>query len=323
VGENMPAIAGIALFGPPPALTLAQYALGPDVNLAAIFYVVAPIFAYLVMTPLRAWLFVGLVSILYGLLLLTQDGYSLPLVSWLGVTGAVASTCYVFGKMLRSAVDEAERGAGLRRFLAPPVADALLSGRENDVLSPHRQEIAVFFSDLRGFTGFAARAEPEEVFGVLNEYYTAVGEVLHRHGATIGDYIGDGIMAYLNDPLPVTDPAGTAVRMASEAQQELLALAVKWSRNGYELNFGIGVAFGHATLGVVGFSERHTYAPLGTVVNLAARLCAAATNGEILVDRRAAAQQHDDWQAKADKVALKGLGEDVTVFRVPPAHVAN
>lgn len=321
VGEHISLLVAIALFGPPPAVTLAQFGIGPVAASAAIYYVVVPIFAYLLLTPFRAWLLVGAVTVMYGAVLLIQDGYTNPLANWFAVTGAVASTCYVFGKLLKSAVDEAERSSELRRFLAPPVADAVLSGNGASVLNPHRREIAVFFSDLRGFTNFAARAEPEDVLGVLNEYYTAVGEVLHRHGATIGDYIGDGIMAYLNDPLPVPDPAGTAVKMATEAQHELLALAARWARNGYELNFGIGVAFGHATLGVVGFSQRHSYAPLGTVVNLAARLCAAATNGEIMVDRRAAAQLHDGWQAKADQVPLKGLGDEVTVFRVPPAAV--
>ena len=323
VGEHITLLVGIALLGPPPAVTLAQVGLGPTANLAPIYYVVVPIFAYFLMTPFRAWVLVGLVSVMYAAVLLLQDGYSLPLANWFAVTGAVASTCYVFGKMLKSAVEEAERSSELRRFLAPPVADALLSGDGEAVLNPHRREIAVFFSDLRGFTSFAARAEPEDVLGVLNEYYTAVGEVLHRHGATIGDYIGDGIMAYLNDPLPVPDPAGTAVQMAVEARDDLLGLVARWTRNGHDLSFGIGVAFGHATLGVVGFSQRHSYAPLGTVVNLAARLCGAATNGEILVDRRAAAQLQDGWQATADKVALKGLGEDVTVFRIPPAPVAT
>jgi class 3 adenylate cyclase len=321
--EHLSFIFGIALFGTPTAVTLGQFALGPTTNIAVIYYVVMPIFAYFLMTPFRAWILVGVISVMYGALLALQDGYKTPLADWFGVTGAMVATCYVFGKLMKSAAEEAERGAQLRRFLAPYVAEAVLSGEGEDVLAPHRREIAVFFCDLRGFTNFAARAEPEDVLAVLNEYYAAVGDVLHKHGATIGDYIGDGIMAYLNDPLPIDDPAGTAVQMATEARDELLKSVVRWTRNGHDLSFGIGVAFGHATLGVVGFSERHTYAPLGTVVNLAARLCGAATNGEILVDRRAAAQLPDGWQARADQVALKGLGEEVTVFRVPAAPVAK
>ena len=315
-------ILGAALFVPPPAITLSQFAIG-NVGSAAIFYVVVPIFAYYLMSPGGAWLLVAIVAALYGGVYAFQEGYPLPVLNWLAVVVGVASTCYVFGRLIRSSVEEAERATQLRRFLAPAVADALLTGDHDSVLTPHRREIAVFFADLRGFTNFAARAEPEDVLGVLNEYYETVGAVLHRYGATIGDYIGDGIMAYLNDPLPVPNPASTAIQMATEARDALLPVAAQWSRFGYDISFGIGVAYGHATLGVVGFSERHSYAPLGTVVNLAARLCSAASKGEVLVDRRAAAYMPEGWQAVADQVALKGLGDEVTVYRVPTAVVSD
>ncbi len=315
-------LVGASMLGPPFAITLAQIGIGP-VGSTAIFYVVVPIFAYVLMSPVRSWGLVLLVLSLYGTTLAVQDGYPAPVANWFTVAAAVASTAYVFGGMLRSAVEEVERSTQLRRFLAPPVAEALLSGNGEEVLTPHRRQIAVFFADLRGFTAFAARAEPEEVLAVLNEYYVAVGEVLHTHGATIGDYIGDGIMAYLNDPLPVADPAGTAVRMAIEARDAVLALAARWGRTGYDLSFGMGVAYGHATLGVIGFSERHSYAPLGTVVNLAARLCGVATDGEILIDQRTMAELDEGLQASADEVALKGLGDHVTVFRLPPPTVTG
>ena len=216
--ERMRPIVSVALFAPPPVITLAQIGIGPITPVAAVFYCVVPIFAYFMMSPLQAWLLVAVVGLLYGSVLIVQGGYPIPLATWFAVVAAVASTCYVFGRLIRSAVDESERSARLRHFLAPSVADALLSGDHGGVLTPHRREIAVFFADLRGFTDFAARAEPEDVLSVLNEYYETVGAVLHRHGATIGDYIGDGIMAYLNDPLPVPEPAATAVQMATEAR---------------------------------------------------------------------------------------------------------
>lgn len=207
-------------------------------------------------------------------------------------------------------VAEIERGRALRRFLSPEVADVVMG--DNALLAPHRREIAVFFSDLRGFTAFTSRTEPEDVVRVVSEYYEAVGEVLRRHGATIGSYAGDGIMAYIGDPLPVTDPAGVALRMATEARDVGRVLSARWRARGHHLGMGIGVALGYATLGVVGNAERRDYTALGSVVNLAARLCSAAGDGEVLVDQRAAAE-HVPLRGR---VELKGFGE-VTVHALP------
>lgn len=210
-------------------------------------------------------------------------------------------------------VAELERTGELRRFLAPEVAEAVMTA--GHLLAPHRREIAIFFSDLRGFTAFASRAEPEDVLELLNEYYACVGTVLRSHGATIGDYVGDGVMAFLGDPLPASDLPGTCLRMAGEARDALARLEARWRRRGQDVGFGIGVALGHATLGVVGFEGRSGYAPLGTVVNLAARLCDAATNGTVLVDRRAAADGGLDITSPR-VLTLKGLGE-VPVYTLP------
>lgn len=201
-------------------------------------------------------------------------------------------------------VAEIERGRALRRFLSPEVADAVLG--DDALLAPHRREVAVFFSDLRGFTAFTSRAEPEDVVRVVGEYYEAIGEILRRHGATIGGYAGDGIMAYVGDPLPVADPAGVALRMATEARDVGRVLSARWRDRGDDLGVGIGVALGHATLGVVGGADRRDYTALGSVVNLAARLCGEAADGEVLVDQRAAAGREVPLRGH---VALKGFGE--------------
>lgn len=208
-------------------------------------------------------------------------------------------------------VAEIERARALRSFLSPAVADVVMG---NDaLLAPHRREVAVFFSDLRGFTAFTSRTEPEEVVEVLSEYYEAVGEVLRRHGATIGSYAGDGIMAYVGDPLPVSGPAEVALRMAREARDVGRVLSARWRARGHDLGLGIGVALGYATLGVVGSTERRDYTALGSVVNLAARLCSEAGDGEVLVDQRAAAGQ--DMPIRGP-LTLKGFGE-VAVHLLP------
>jgi class 3 adenylate cyclase len=183
-----------------------------------------------------------------------------------------------------SQVTEIERLGQLRRFLSPQVADAVMSGGSESLAQPHRQRIAVCFCDLRGFTAFTRAAEPEEVLAVLDEYYRAVGEVLQKHDATIGGYAGDGIMAYFGDPVPLDDPALAAVTTAAELRGPLDDLVERWKLQRYELGYGIGLSYGYATLGVVGFDGRYDYTPLGPVVNLAARLCARAEHAQILLD---------------------------------------
>ena len=199
-------------------------------------------------------------------------------------------------------VGELERLSQLRRFLAPQVADALLTSGEAAALAPHRREIAVLFCDLRGFTAFASGAEPEEVLEVLDEYYAAVGEAVHKFEATVGSFAGDGVMAYFNDPLPCEDPPKRAVAMAVALRDRVAVLNRRWQLLGHDLGVGIGVTFGYASLGVVGFEERRDYTPLGTVVNLASRLCDEAANGQILVDRHV-------WIALNEHVPMAPVGE--------------
>ena len=181
-------------------------------------------------------------------------------------------------------VHELERLGQLRRFLAPQVADAVTSGGGEELLRPHRRRIAVCFCDLRGFTAFTGGAEPEDVVAILDEYYATVGGILREHEATIGSYVGDGIMAYFGDPVPSESPAQDAAHAIIALRPVLDGLVAKWSGRGTELGYGIGLSYGYATLGVVGLAERADYTALGSVVNLAARLSDRAGAGQVLMD---------------------------------------
>ena len=170
-------------------------------------------------------------------------------------------------------VTEVERLGRLRRFLSAPVAEAVLSSHGTDILAPHRREIAVMFCDLRGFTAFTKRVEPEDVIEVLDAYYAAAGEQITLFQATLGSFEGDGLMAYLNDPNPCEAPAKRILEMGVAIADAIDELTPAWRSRGFDLSYGIGMAFGHATLGAVGYDGRSDYAALGTVVNLGARLC--------------------------------------------------
>jgi len=213
-------------------------------------------------------------------------------------------------------VAEIEALNRLRRFLSPQVAEAVLSEGDEALLQPHRRQIAVFFCDLRGFTSFASGAEPEDVVEALDDYYNVVGAVLRRHEATVGAFAGDGIMAYLNDPVPCQDPGGTAVQMAQELREPMAALVERWKRKGFNLGYGVGIAYGYATLGTIGFEGRNDYTALGSVVNLAARLCGEAAPGEVLIDSRTADALGDRLTVAEREVTLKGFPTPINAFQV-------
>jgi class 3 adenylate cyclase len=184
-------------------------------------------------------------------------------------------------------------------------------------LTPHRREIAVLFCDLRGFTAFTKQVEPEEVMEVLDAYYAAAGEQITAFGATLGSFEGDGMMAYLNDPIPCDEPARRVVEMGLAIAEAIDGLTPMWQRRGYDLSYGIGMALGHATLGVVGYDGRSDYTALGTVVNLAARLCSNATARELLVDHRVFLKTEDYVRYTGrEPVALKGFTEPVATYLV-------
>jgi adenylate cyclase len=213
---------------------------------------------------------------------------------------------------------EIERVGRLKRFLAPQIAELVISAGEQDrVLEGHRRDVSVVFCDLRGFTAFGESAEPEEVMSVLREYHASLGQLIHEHQGTLERFTGDGVMVFFNDPVPCPDPAARAVRMAVEMRGRFADLAAKWRKVGFELGFGVGIAHGFATLGRIGFEGRFDYAAVGSVVNLAARLCGEAEAGQILVDRRVYAAVEALVEAEATgELTLKGFHRPVPAFNI-------
>src|SRR5436853_1579143 len=212
---------------------------------------------------------------------------------------------------------EIQRMSTLKRFLAPQLAEMIVSSGDERILETHRRDIVVAFCDLRGFTAFAETGEPEEVRDLLREYHEALGPIVIRSEGTLDHFAGDGIMVFFNDPLPCPDPAERAVRMAGEMREAVARLQGDWRRRGREIGFGVGIAQGYATLGQIGFAERVGYTAIGTVCNLAARLCAEAKDGQILVSQRiAAAAEGIAALEEIGDLALKGLSQAVAVYNV-------
>jgi len=215
-------------------------------------------------------------------------------------------------------LDEIEKVGRLKRFLAPQLAEMIVSTGDEGILESHRRDIVVVFCDLRGYTAFAETGEPEEVWAVLREFHAAVGPLVTRFEGTLDHFSGDGLMVYFNDPLPCPDPADRAVRMAVEMRAAVGELMSGWRRRGFDLGLGIGVAQGYATLGQIGFEERVDYTAIGTVTNLAARLCGEARDGQILLSKRVAtAVEATVTLEEIGNLALKGLSQAVAVYNVP------
>jgi class 3 adenylate cyclase len=212
-------------------------------------------------------------------------------------------------------VAELERTNRLRRFLSPELAELVVS--DESLLESHRREIVVVFCDLRGFTTFAETSEPEEVMAVLGDYHRAIGELVRRHQGTLERFTGDGIMVFFNDPVPVDDAAARAVGMAVGIRGRVLELADRWRRHGHDLPLGIGIAQGYATIGRIGYEDRFDYAAIGTVTNLAARLCSMAGPWQVLVTERVlvAVDGLVDTELVGD-IQPKGLSRPVRVHDV-------
>ena len=174
----------------------------------------------------------------------------------------------------------------LTRFLSPKVSDLIMAGDADDPLKTRRREITVVFVDLRGFTGFTETAEPEEVMGVLREYHAELGRAIIAYDGTIEHFAGDGVMILFNDPLPVPEHELQAIRMALRMRDAMVGLVQGWRKRGHMLGFGAGIAGGYATIGTIGFEGRFDYGAIGTVTNLAARLCGEAGDGQILISPR-------------------------------------
>jgi adenylate cyclase len=218
---------------------------------------------------------------------------------------------------VRAQVEQLERLGRLKRFFSPQLADAIVQGGADDPLRTHRREVTVVFADLRGFTAFAEAAEPEEVMAVLREYHGEMGRLILAYEGTLERFTGDGLMVFFNDPVPVPDAAERAVRMAVAMRDRVGELAAKWRREGYELDLGLGIARGYATLGAIGFEGRWDYAALGTVTNLAARLCGEARAGQVLVAPRVlTALDHLVEAEPLGDVVLKGFLRPLAVFNV-------
>jgi adenylate cyclase len=214
-------------------------------------------------------------------------------------------------------VGEIERIGRLKRFLAPQIAETIISSGGEGILESHRREIVVLLCDMRGFTAFAETTEPEDVMAVLREYYEALGPLVHRYEGTLDKFTGDGLLVYFNDPVPCPDPALRAVRLAVEMRDAVARLAGSWALRGHEIGFGVGIAQGYATLGQIGFESRFDYSATGTVINLTARLCAEAKNGQILVTQRVAAALGGLADIELlGNIELKGLSRPISVLNV-------
>jgi adenylate cyclase len=214
-------------------------------------------------------------------------------------------------------VEELQRLHRLRRFLSPQLAELVIDSGDESFLESHRREIVVVFCDLRGFTTFAESSEPEEVMGVLAEYHGALGELIHEYSGTLERFTGDGLMVFFNDPLPCPDAPRRAVEMAVAMRDRVAGLSAAWSRRGHDLGFGVGIAQGYATLGRIGFEGRSDYAAIGSVTNLAARLCGTAAAGQILVSRRVHSAVEDCTRCeRLPDVALRGFSRRLPVFAV-------
>jgi adenylate cyclase len=214
-------------------------------------------------------------------------------------------------------LEELERIGRLKRFFSPQLAELIVSTGEEKLLESHRREVTVVFCDLRDFTAFSETTEPEEVMEVLREYHTALGELIFRFEGTLERFAGDGLMVFFNDPVPCPDPAARAVRMAVAMRQRVGELTGTWRKRGHQLDFGVGIAQGYATLGKIGFEGRFDYAAIGRVTNLAARLCGEAAGGQILISQRVYAAV--EALAVADQVgelSLKGFVKPVPAYNV-------
>jgi class 3 adenylate cyclase len=229
----------------------------------------------------------------------------------------------IVGNQAATAIDNArtyqmvERLGRLKRFFSPQLAELIIRGGADDPLRTHRREVTVVFLDLRGFTAFAETSEPEEVMGVLREYHAEMGKLILAHEGTLERFTGDGMMIFFNDPLPVPDAAERAVRMAVAMRERAADLAARWHRSGYELDLGIGIAKGFATIGAIGFEGRWDYGAIGTVTNLAARLCGEAKPGQILISPKLLSELEQLLEIEeVGSLTVKGLARPVKALNV-------
>ncbi|MBT4115238.1 MAG: adenylate/guanylate cyclase domain-containing protein [Rhodospirillaceae bacterium] len=221
------------------------------------------------------------------------------------------------GERLLDSYANVERMSQLKQYFSPQLAEQIISSEGKDLTESHRQDITVIFCDLRNFTAFSSNAEPEDAMGVLRDYYKILGALLRKYEATINYFAGDGLMAFFNDPVPCPDPAERAVRMAVAMREEMATTIVEWRKRGIDLGFGIGITSGYATLGHIGSEEQFHYTCIGSVANLASRLCDQAQHGQILISERILADigEFADVERMEDGV-LKGFNKPVPMYDV-------
>src|SRR5919108_2640223 len=214
-------------------------------------------------------------------------------------------------------IKQLERLGRLKRFFSPQLAELIVSGEAEDPLKTHRRELTVVYLDLRGFTAFAESAEPEEVMSILHEYHAAMGKLILEYEGTLEHFAGDGMMIFFNDPVPVENAAERAVRMTLAMRERVKELTMKWRKLGHDLDFGVGIAQGYATIGAIGFEGRWEYGAIGSVPNLAARLCGEAKPGEILVTQRLLAGVDEFVEAEpAGELTLKGFHRPISAHKI-------
>jgi class 3 adenylate cyclase len=220
-------------------------------------------------------------------------------------------------EQVKEQVSEIERLARLKRFLAPAIAELIMDSGDDSLLNSHRNFIASIYCDLRGFTSFSESNEPEEVIEVLQTYHEQMGRLISRYGATIDHRAGDGVMLFFNDPVPCDQPVLSAVRQALDMRHEFSKLNENWKKLDYELGLGIGIAAGYATMGVVGFEGRYDYTANGNVLNLTARLCDEAKDGQILISQKALVKIEPHVNVEpVGTLKLKGVAKPVETFNV-------
>ena len=220
-------------------------------------------------------------------------------------------------KRVNEQLSQLESLSQLKRFFSPQLAEAILTGGAGDPLASHRREVAVVFLDLRGFTAFAEISEPEEVMRVLREYHAEMGKLILAHEGTLERFTGDGLMIFFNDPVVVPNPAERALRMAVAMRDCVKDMSIGWHKHGYDLGLGIGIAQGFATIGAIGFEGRLDYGAVGTVTNLAARLCGEAKSGQILTNRKTLSEIDELVEAEPiGDLKLKGFANPLAAFNI-------
>ena len=226
-----------------------------------------------------------------------------------------------WGKKLEERVQEQlgqlDRLGRLKRFFSPQVAASLVGAGGEELLKTHRREVVIAFLDLRGFTAFTDKVEPEEVMAVLADYHKVMGPLVMSNEGTLDRFTGDGMMIYFNDPIPLENPLLNCARMAVEMQKQFVPLREKWNKRSYGLDLGIGFAQGYATLGAIGFEQRFDYTCIGSVINHAARLCGEAKGGQILTNQKTYVRAEEFVEAEQlGEMAFKGVAAPVPVYNI-------